>query len=284
MTYKTLISPAQLFEHLDNPDWVIVDCRFWLDDTERGRRDYQTAHIPGAIYAHLDEDLSGHVIPGVTGRHPLPAKDEFVKQLSVWGIGDGVQFIGYDDRGGAFAARLWWMLRWLGHEAAAILDGGWQHWVAEGYPTSDSIHSPQPRTFIPDLRSNLVVTTEQVESLIEDGNYLLIDSRTEERYRGDQEPIDPVAGHIPGAVSAPYLDNLDENGEFLPKDVLRQRFHSLLGDVPPERAVFYCGSGVTSIHNLIAMLHAGLDEGCLYVGSWSEWITDPTRPVATVKE
>ncbi|MGD8752849.1 MAG: sulfurtransferase [Anaerolineales bacterium] len=284
MNYKTLVTAGELFEHLDDPAWVIIDCRFWLNDTEKGRRDYLDKLIPGAFYAHLDEHLSGEVIPGLTGRHPLPQVDEFVERLSSWGIGDGVQVVGYDDRGGAISARLWWMLRWFGHESVALLNGGWQRWVAEGYPTSDVIPESQPRLFTAQLQPELMVTTEQVESLLEDDNYLLVDSRTEERYRGEEEPIDPVAGHIPSAVSAPYPGNLDENGYFLPRKELRKRFRSLLGDVPEDRTIFYCGSGVTSIHNLIAMVHAGLEEGRLYVGSWSEWINDPERPIATVEQ
>jgi len=279
MSYTTLISPSELAEHIDDPDWRVVDCRFWLDDTEKGRRDYLDAHIPGAVYAHLDEDLSGEVVSGETGRHPLPYLEDFIEQLSIWGIGENVQVVAYDDRGGAMAARLWWMLRWLSHEAVAILDGGWQHWVKDGYPVSDQVPSPERLRFNPDIRPELLVTTEQVEALREDPDYVLVDSRTSERYRGENEPIDPVAGHIPGALSAPYPENIDSSGRFLPRASLRERFNSILGEVPPDRAVFYCGSGVTSVHNIIAMLHSGLGEGKLYLGSWSEWITDSSRPV-----
>lgn len=279
MNYTTLISTKELAQHLDDPDWAIIDCRFWLDDTEKGRSDYKQGHIPGALYAHVDEDLSSPIIPGVTGRHPLPPVDEFSTKLGTWGIGPGVQVVAYDDRGGMIAARLWWLLHWLSHREVAVLDGGWPRWVAEGRPVSQDIYHNQKRVFVPQLRPELVVSTSQVEALRIDPAYRLLDSRAPERYRGEEEPIDPVAGHIPGAVSASFAENLDESGNFLPQVNLSERFQALLGDVPAEKAVFYCGSGVTAAHNVLALAHAGLGEARLYAGSWSEWITDRERPV-----
>lgn len=279
MVHTTLISAHELVHHLHDPGWTVVDCRFSLDDTERGRRDYQQAHIPGAVYAHLDEDLSGPVIPGRTGRHPLPDVDTFARTLCAWGIGPGVQVVAYDDSGGAIAARLWWMLRWLGHDAVAVLDGGWPCWQEEGYPTRSGVETRPPRTFVPNPRPEMILTTAEVLAHLHDPDWRLLDARAPERYRGEVEPIDPVAGRIPGALSAPYADNLGPNGRFLPPEALRARFHALVGNVPPERVACYCGSGVTAAHDLLAMAHAGLGLPRLYVGSWSEWITDPGRPI-----
>ena len=278
--YTTLISAAELAEHLGDPAWVIVDCRFSLDDTERGRRDYRVAHIPGALYAHLDEDLSGPVIAGQTGRHPLPDIKTFAQTLGEWGIGEGIQVVAYDDSTGGIAARLWWMLCWLGHEAVAVLDGGWAQWSNAGLPARDGLERSAERVFIARPRPELVVDTTIVEAMSQDRSAMLFDSRTADRYRGENETIDPVAGHIPGAICAPYPDNVGPDGLFLPKETLKTRFETLLGETPADQAAFYCGSGVTAAHNLLAMAHAGLGDGRLYAGSWSEWITDPARPVA----
>jgi thiosulfate/3-mercaptopyruvate sulfurtransferase len=281
MSFETLISTDELKKHLDEPDWIIVDCRFALDDTERGRRDYLKAHIPGAVYAHLDEDLSAPVISGVTGRHPLPSVEETVEVFSNFGIDQDVQVIAYDDAGGALAAvRLWWMLRWLGHNAAAVLDGGWQKWQEREYPTRSGREVRSRRTFIPSPRPELIVDTRTIDLMRRNPNYLVVDARATERYYGKNETIDPIAGHIPGAVSKPYLDNLNEEGVFRSSEELREIYQALIGDRSVENVAFYCGSGVTSIHNILAMLHAGLGEGRLYAGSWSEWITDSKRPIS----
>lgn len=282
MQYQTLISPADLVQHLDDPDWAIVDCRFSLADTLRGRGDYLQAHIPGAVYAHLDEDLSGPIIPGVTGRHPLPEVKTLAQRFSNWGIDRGVQVVAYDDASGALAAvRLWWMLRWLGHHAIAVLDGGWQHWQDAGYPLRAGHEARNPRgEFVPRPCPDLVVTAGEIAKMCQDAGSRVYDARAAERYRGENETIDPVAGHIPGALSAPYSDNLTPQGVFRSKEELRAHYQALLGDIPGERTAFYCGSGVTSIHNILAMVHAGLGEPRLYAGSWSEWITDPQRPVS----
>jgi thiosulfate/3-mercaptopyruvate sulfurtransferase len=279
MIFRTLISTADLAPHLDNPSWVILDCRFTLEDPMRGERDYEQGHIPGALYAHLERDLTGTIIPGKTGRHPLPSLEHLAERFSSWGIDETVQVVAYDDSGGSMAARVWWLLRWLGHEAVAVLDGGWPWWRAEGRPFRCGRHWRSPRRFLPRPRPELVASADEVLAVLNDPRFRLIDSRSLERYRGEYEPIDPVAGHIPGALCAPYLENLDSHGRFRPAAQLRERFERLLGDVPAERVIFYCGSGVTAAHNLLALAHAGLGDARLYAGSWSEWITDPTRPI-----
>lgn len=281
MTFATLISPAEVAARIDDPNWAIVDCRFALVEPAKGRRDYLAAHIPGAIYAHLDEDLSGSVVPGRSGRHPLPAVDAFVATLSAWGIGDGVQVVVYDDAGGVYAGRLWWMLRWLGHDAVALLDGDWRLWQREGRAWRGGVEQRAPRTFTARLRPHLLATTDEIAARLGAPVLHLFDARAADRYRGENETIDPVAGHIPGAVNAPYAANLDADGRFLSAGELRDRYEALLGDAPAEEAIFYCGSGVSAVHDLIALEVAGLGLPRLYVGSWSEWSADPARPAAT---
>jgi len=283
MTYSTLVKTSELAAHLDNPEWAVVDCRFSLTDAEQGRNSYLQGHIPGAVYAHLNEDLSSPVLPGVTGRHPLPEVDELAKRFSGWGIEGGVQVVAYDDLGQGglgSAARLWWLLRWLGHEAVAVLQGGWAVWQGENRPRRTGVESRSPRRFTPRLQARLVAEAEEVERIRLDPAYRLLDARGVDRYRGENETIDPVAGHIPGAVSAPYMDNFEADGRFRPAEELRERFNGLLGKVLAEKTVVYCGSGVTATYNLLALVHAGLGEARLYPGSWSEWITKLERPTA----
>jgi len=284
MTHTTLISTADLASHLADPDWAIFDCRFSLADAARGQRDYLQAHIPRAIYAHLNEDLSGPMVRGKTGRHPLPAVDVMAQRLSNWGIDDHTQVIAYDDTGGSIAARVWWLLRWLGHDAAAVLDGGWQQWLKETREVTGEIVARSPRSFMPHPRPETVMTAGEVMAKMNDRNFKLFDSRTAERYRGETEPFDPIAGHIPGAISAPYAENLAPDLLFRSTRDLRQRFEALLGDIPADRAAFYCGSGINAAHNILALKHVGLGDARLYAGSWSEWITDPKRPIATGNE
>ena len=283
--YKTLISAADLLVHLDDPDWLVVDSRFVLTQPLEGRQKYLAGHIAGAVFADLNLDLASAHIPGKTGRHPLPSVEQSAALFSRLGVGTGVQVVAYDDLGGALAAvRTWWMLRWLGHERAAVLDGGWQAWQAARYPTLVGEETRPARQFIPHTRPEMIATTADVNQMRLDQSQLVMDARAAERYRGENETIDPVAGHVPGAVSAPYMGNLNPNGTFRPVEQLRRRYRHLLGEVPPENTATYCGSGVTSIHNILAMLHAGLGEGRLYVGSWSEWIADPMRPIANGEE
>lgn len=281
--FTTFLSCEDLVPHLEDPTWVVVDCRFTLEKTERGRVDYARRHIPGAVYCHLNDDLCGPIVPGVTGRHP-PAPPEKLKEVfSRLGIGPGVQVAAYDDWPvpGGIAARLWWALRWLGHEAAAVLDGGWQRWVELGLPTREGVERWDRREFTPRLRPELFASSLEVDAMRQDPAFRVVDCRAHERYLGQNETIDPVAGHIPGAYSAPYMENVDDDGMILPRAALKERFERLLGSTPPQNTAFYCGSGVTAAFNLLAMQHAGLGEGRLYVGAWSEWITDPHRPVAT---
>lgn len=280
-SFTTLISSAELSPHLGQPDWAIIDCRFNLDDTEWGWREYQQAHIPGAVYAHLDEHLSGPIIPGQTGRHPLPEVELFAQTLSSWGIEANTQVVAYDAAGGDLAAaRLWWMLRWLGHEAVAVLDGGWAGWQRQELPTRSGVESRPARSFSPQPRPELVVTAAEVETVRSNPIFRLFDSRSEAAYHGEGPSYDPIGGHIPGARSAPRTENLDSTNAFRPKAELQVRFQTLLGDVPAERTIFYCGSGVTAAHNVLALQHAGLGEARLYVGSWSDWILDSNRPIA----
>ena len=278
MNFNTLISVEGLAQFLDDPNWAVVDCRFWLDDTERGFRDYKVSHIPGAIYAHLDQHLSGPVVVGQTGRHPLPSVEEMASRLGNWGIGENTQVIAYDDRGGMIAARLWWLLRWLGHESVAVLDGGFPAWVADDHPVTDEVVEPIVRTFSPNVQAQMVVISDDVLTHFGDPGSLLIDSRAPERYRGESEPIDPIPGRIPGAINYFWNKNLwKENFEL--KDILRGRFNILFGDIPAQNVTFYCGSGVSAAHNILSVAHAGLGMPKLYAGSWSHWIVDPERPI-----
>ena len=280
MKFNSLINPDDLYNNLKTPNWVIIDCHFELDDPDAGIRAYQQKHIPGAIYAHLDDDLSGSVVPGKTGRHPLPEVDTLTERFSTWGIDEETQVVVYDNRGGAIAARLWWMLRWLGHDSVALLNGGLSAWTEAGYRVESSITKPAPRTFHPKINTEMLAHLDTIANNRQ-ASLLLVDSRTPERYRGEGETIDPVAGHIPGAINVYCMDNLDLSQTFLPKEELQERFLDLLREHPPEEIVFYCGSGVTAAHNILAMFHAGLGMGRLYPGSWSEWITDSNRPIET---
>lgn len=279
MTFNTLISTTELAQHLDQDDWAIVDCRFTLAEPERGRRDYLAGHIPGAVYAHLEEDLSGPIIPGQTGRHPLPSTDQISRAFSHWGIGPNTQVVAYDDTGGSIAGRLWWMLRWLGHPAVAVLDGGWLQWQKEGRPTRSGKEQRPLRPFTPQPRPELLVSVAEVLAHLHDPQTPIVDSRAPERYRGEQEPIDPIAGRVPGARNAPHSEVVGPDGKFLPPETLRRHFTNVLGEANPHSAIFYCGSGVTAARNLLALAHAGLGDARLYAGSWSAWITDPARPI-----
>jgi thiosulfate/3-mercaptopyruvate sulfurtransferase len=278
--YRYLVDPATLHARLGDPDWVVFDCRFALADPAWGRDQYDRDHIPGARYAHLDEDLSSPIGPD-TGRHPLPNPASLCEKLGGWGVGNHTQVVVYDDAGGAFAVRLWWLLRWLGHPKAAVLDGGLGAWLARGGRLTSEIPSITPRTFSGLADRSLWLSTTAIEESLGTGAFQLVDARAAERFRGEIEPIDPVAGHIPGAVNLPCAGNLATDGTFLPPSVLRRRFTAALGDFAPERMVHSCGSGVNACHNLLAMEIAGLHGSRIYAGSWSEWIRSPLRPVAT---
>jgi thiosulfate/3-mercaptopyruvate sulfurtransferase len=279
MEFKTIISAENLHQNLGDPDWAIMDCRFYLDEPDRGHQDYLESHIPGAIYINLDRDLSGEIIPGKTGRHPLPESQLFTERLSSWGIDNQTQVIVYDNKGGALASRMWWMLRWLGHERVAVLDGAWQAWIKKDLPQESGEISRVGKKFHPQENPDFVVDASLVEEIRGDNNFLLLDARSPRRYWGLEEPIDQKSGHIPGAVNAPFEGNLTEEGYFLSAADLKERFDRILEGVPPSQVVAYCGSGVTATHNLISMVEAGFEMGRLYPGSWSEWITDPERPI-----
>lgn len=283
MPFETLVTTSDLAQNLANPNWIVVDCRFSLADTERGATHYAQGHVPGSIYAHLDHDLSGPVLPGKSGRHPLPSVDETVRLFSSWGVTGESQVVVLDDMGGAIAGRLWWMFKWLGHDAAAVLDGGWLRWVTEGRPASQEPPRPtvaRNSTFSPLISPERICSAEEVEALRLDPEHKLLDAREEIRFRGESEPIDTVAGRIPGAISAPFAMNMTPEGIFKSVSELRAYYSRLLGAVPIENVVCYCGSGVTAAHDLLALAHAGFGLGRMYAGSWSEWISDPTRPVA----
>lgn len=283
--FTTLISSEELLAHLADPAWAVVDCRFSLADPGRGRRDYQEAHIPAAVYANLNEDLSSPVIPGQTGRHPLPDVAVFAATLSHWGIDESTQVVVYDDADGSIAARLWWMLRWLGHDGAAVLDGGWRNWRRAGNPVRGGVENRAPRLFRPAVRPQMLATLADVMAVVAgEASALLVDARAADRFRGENETVDVVAGHIPGALNAPYATNSAPDGRFLSADALQARFQALLGTTPAQEAIVYCGSGVTATHDLLALAVAGLEGARLYAGSWSEWITDPRRPQARGEE
>ena len=279
MTYSTLVSATTLKQHLDDPKWVVVDCRFSLANSEAGGYAYRHGHIPHARYAHLNDDLSS-ALTSFTGRHPLPDFTLLAKKLGAWGITNDSQVVAYDDAGGAFAGRLWWLLRCLGHDKVAILDGGIQHWQKQGFSLTTTLPRIKPATFRPYLNTALWLDASQVQNSLAKKAICLIDARTPERYRGEQEPIDPVAGHIPHALNRPFQLNLDSTGLFLSADSLSKHFKQLIGTTPPEQVVHYCGSGVTACHNLLAMEQAGLTGSKLYPGAWSEWIRDKNRAVA----
>jgi thiosulfate/3-mercaptopyruvate sulfurtransferase len=279
MTYTTLVSPATLDQNLDNPKWIIVDCRFSLMNSDAGGYAYRHGHIPHARYAHLNNDLSSP-ITAFTGRHPLPDFTFLAKKLGAWGIANDSQVVVYDDAGGAFAARLWWLFRSLGHDNVAVLNGGIQHWQKQGFSLTTTLPTIQSTTFRPYLNTGHWLNATQVRNSLAKKTLCLIDARTPERYRGEQEPIDPVAGHIPGALNRAFQLNLDNKGLFISEDQLRNQFKQLIGTTAPEQVVHYCGSGVTACHNLLAMEHAGLTGSKLYAGSWSEWIRDKNRAVA----
>ena len=282
MPLAQLISPQQLAERQKAGGVVILDCRFALEDPDYGRCSYAEGHIEGAQYADLERHLSGPVIKGVTGRHPLPAADTLVGQLRAWGISADTEVVLYDDGPGAYAARAWWLLAWLGkRDGVFILDGGLKAWHAAGFPLSLDAPVVEPGAFAGTPDNRLLLDAEHLQKRLGQPGLTLIDARAQPRFRGEVEPIDPIAGHIPGAQCAAFNENLGSDGRFLPAEQLKQRFAAQLQDRSAEELVAYCGSGVTACHNLFALSLAGYPLGKLYAGSWSEWITDPTRAIAT---
>ncbi len=281
MPIAQLITPQQLSARLEQPSLVVLDCRFALEDPDYGQRSYAEGHIAGAHFADLERDLSGRVVKGVTGRHPLPEPGRLLERLQHWGINADSEVVLYDDGPGAFAARAWWLLAWLGKRSGvAILDGGLKAWHAAGLPLSLDAPHTAPGHLHGKPDASLVVTARQLQERLGQPELTLLDARALPRFRGEVEPIDPVAGHIPGAQCAAFTDNLGADGRFLAPELLKQRFAEKLGDRPVESLVAYCGSGVTACHNLFALCLAGYPLAPLYAGSWSEWITDAQRPLA----
>ena len=280
MAFRTLIGADDLQGLLGRPEVAVIDCRFDLLHPEAGRQAYLQGHIPGARHADLNRDLSAPVGPA-TGRHPLPDPQTFAARLGELGIGNQSQVVAYDEANSSFAARLWWMLHWLGHEAVAVLDGGLKAWTARGGELQTGEAPPaSARRFIPRIDPDASLSTAQVQSALREGGILLVDARAAERFAGRVEPIDAVAGHVPGAVSHPFSLNLDADGRFLPAAELERRWQQRLAGKSPESLVAMCGSGVTACHHLLSLEAAGLPGGRLYGGSFSEWIRDPHRPVA----
>ncbi len=280
--HTTLIAPADLAPHTADPRWVILDCRHDLMNPAAGRDGYAIGHLPGAQFASVDEQLSAakHGADGAfRGRHPLPEREAFIATLRGWGINDDSQVVAYDAHGGMFAARLWWMLRWVGHGAVAVLDGGLAAWQAAGLPMSTEV--PAPRQGDIGVRPSLVGTVSAADVLanLDSGDKTVIDARAPDRFRGENETMDPVGGHIPGAKNRFFKDNLQADGRFKSAADLKADFAPLMAD--PAKAIMQCGSGVTACHNLLALEVAGLKGAALYPGSWSEWCADPARPVAT---
>jgi thiosulfate/3-mercaptopyruvate sulfurtransferase len=280
MSTHTLIQAEALAERLRDSRLRIFDCRFDLARPESGRERYLDEHLPGAVYADLNRDLSAPAT-ATSGRHPLPAPTTFEARLRAWGVNAGSFVVAYDDGNGAYAARLWWMLRWLGHDEVRVLDGGMRRWLALGLPLDEAVPVPASGDFVARLRPELTADAATVLVAARDATSRVIDVRAPERYRGEVEPIDAVAGHVPGARNHPFTASLDAQGRFLPPDELRRQLSASLDGVPAHRTIAMCGSGVTACHLLLALEHAGLSGARLYPGSWSEWSSDPARPIRT---
>jgi thiosulfate/3-mercaptopyruvate sulfurtransferase len=277
--YTTLIQPADLARLLPDENVAVLDCRHDLARPDWSDHAYAEGHIPGAIQAHLDRDLSSPIGPQ-TGRHPLPDIAKLAQTLGGWGIDSSVQVVAYDQGNGVYGARAWWLLRWLGHTNVAVLDGGFAAWQEAGLPVSRVPGTPQPRTFVAHANDSAFVTTAELQKALTGEHISLIDARGADRFAGENETIDPVAGHVPGATSRPFGKNVDSRGRFHSAEELRRQWTETLATRPASEVVAMCGSGVSACHNLLALEIAGLPGAKLYAGSWSEWIKDPTRPVA----
>ena len=279
--YNYLINVDELHAQLPPPACRVVDCRFKLLQPAQGQEEYERGHIPGASYANLDNDLAGPVSDS-SGRHPLPSATEFAATLSAWGIDDNSQVVVYDGASGAIAARLWWMLKWLGHERVAVLNGGFAAWQEGAYEVSDVVESVSPSSFQAQPNADLIVSTAELEEAMHAGNLpMLIDARDRARYAGEVEPIDSAAGHVPGSVNHPFSESVDEKGVWKSDEELRDSWSEVLGADPERPFVAMCGSGVTACHLALSAALAGYRLPRLYVGSWSEWIRDPGRPITT---
>jgi len=277
---ELLVSTESLAAHLGDPDWIVFDTRHDLAVPDKGWKAWQAAHIPGAYFMHVDEDLSGDKT-GKNGRHPLPELADFAFRMNRCGVAPGRQVVVYDDGGASFAVRLWWMLRWLGHDRVAVLDGGFAAWKREGRPLDAAVPAPREGKFVPVPAKGATVDAQYVAAALGNPAVHLVDARAATRFMGENETLDPVAGHIPGSHNRFWQHNLGYDGRFLAPEELRAEFIEMLGDADPALVVHSCGSGVTACHNLFAMELAGLGGSRLYPGSWSEWCSDPSRPVAT---
>jgi thiosulfate/3-mercaptopyruvate sulfurtransferase len=278
--HTTLVSVETLAAHLEDSSWLIVDCRFDLAKPSAGENAFNAGHVPGAVYAHLDRDLAAPVT-STTGRHPLPDPRDFAATLGRWGVTPGTQVIAYDADNGMYAARLWWLLRWVGHEAVAVLDGGFKAWTSAGRPTSSAAAQRTPSTFVAHPNRAMWVDASETAAAAVNPAWRVLDARAPERYQGLVEPLDTVAGHVPGALNHPFATDLTSDGRFAGAEELRRRFDASQAGVADERTIAMCGSGVTACHLLLAMEVAGKRGAKLYSGSWSEWIRDPSRPIAT---
>lgn len=278
--FTTLIDVATLAARRGREDLAIFDCRFDLANPAWGEAEYAVAHVPGALYLHLDRDLSSPVTAD-SGRHPLPDPEVFARRLAELGVDERCQLVAYDQGPGAYAARLWWLARWVGLSRVAVLDGGFAAWRAAGLPVETAVRAPRPATFTPRVSDDAWVDSDTVDALRLRPGHLLVDARGADRFAGRNETIDPIGGHVPGARNHPFLANLGTDGRFLAADALRRRWTTILGSLPPDAVIAMCGSGVTACHNLLALEHAGLTGARLYAGSWSEWIRDSRRPTAS---
>jgi thiosulfate/3-mercaptopyruvate sulfurtransferase len=281
MMAEHLVSVDELAAHLNDPNWVVFDCRHDLANTEYGAQAHAKAHIPGALFLHCDRDLSGPMT-GKNGRHPLPDIATFAQRMGACGITPETQVVAYDNEACAFAARLWWLLRWLGHDKVALLDGGLPGWKRAKQPLDTTVKAVAPTQFVPRQRPEMLVDTAFVEQHLRQSDMLLVDGRSEDRFAGQNERLDPVAGHIPGSLNRFYYDCLDDAAiYFKSPDELHAEFTDLLGDRDPRSVVHVCGSGVTACVNVLGMEIAGMKGAKLYAGSWSEWCSDLSRPAAT---
>ncbi|SFJ00375.1 thiosulfate/3-mercaptopyruvate sulfurtransferase [Thermoflavimicrobium dichotomicum] len=275
-----IISPEWLLHHLDDPDVIIIDCRFTLGQPEAGFKAYQQQHLPGAFHLDLEKDLSGPITDH-GGRHPLPNPQKIAKTFENMGIDEQKHVIAYDDQQGAMAARLWWLLQYLGHSKVSILDGGWSKWIELGYPTTTIQPEAKPTTFTPHLHQELLAEMEEIRQKLHHPDTILVDSRDERRYRGEYEPMDPIAGHIPGARNYFWQEVLQKQGEWKKTSELEKHFQALPKD---KEIIVYCGSGVTATPNFLALKQAGYKRVKLYAGSWSDWISYPDNPIAKGEE
>lgn len=279
MSFSTLVSCADLAAHLDDPDWRVFDCRHQLSDLGYGEKAYAEGHLPGAFFMHLDRDLSSPMT-GTNGRHPLPDVQRLAEKLGLAGVSRTTQVVVYDDAGAMIAGRLWWLLRWLGHDKVAVLDGGIGQWIKERRSLATDLPKSAPTVF-PVAKRDWLIGADDVSANIQSDMLCLVDARAPDRFRGENETLDPVGGHIPGARNRFFRDNLAPDGLFKPASELRKEWLEVLAGMPPESSVMYCGSGVSACHNLLALSVAQLDGARLYAGSWSEWCSDPGRPVQT---